>query len=113
MCLFDSGYYDEWRIHFIQMRFLKISPGHKPESMTVLTGLKSLRENVDGLIEAYHPYADSAGFICNKEGKFLGLGQEYFCSLTEEQIEKYSKMFEQSELFQWNGRQLIIIPAGI
>lgn len=124
----------------MQMRILKISPGLKPECVTVPTGLKSLQQMVDGYIEAFYPYADSVGFVCNEEGKLLGLepnravrneetneimdivcgtflicglGQEDFCSLTEEQIEKYSKMFEQPELFLWNGRQLIIIPAGI
>ena len=124
----------------MKMRILKICPGLKPERITIDSGLKSLQKMVDGYIEAFYPYADSVGFICNEEGKLLGLepnravrneetneimdivcgtflicglGEEDFCSLTEKQIEKYSKMFEQPELFLWNGSQLIVLPAGI
>ena len=121
------------------MTILRVMPGCKPERIEISHTLEAMQAVVGGYIQAIYPYEDMVAIVCNGEGKLLGmvpnravrndeddivdiisgtfficgLTAEDFCSLTEKQIEKYSKMFEQPELFFWTGRQLIILPAGI
>ena len=123
------------------MKILVVEPLTAPYEKEIAGGLESMQAVVGGYIQAIYPFEDDElALICNEEGKLLGLepnravrneetneimdivcgtflicglGEEDFCSLTEEQIEKYSKMFEQPELFLWNGSQLIVLPAGI
>jgi len=45
-------------------------------------------------------------FIC-------GLGEEDFCSLTEEQATKYSKLFHSPEVFLWNGTNIVALPVKV
>ena len=82
---------------------------------------------VDGLIEyVYLPNCNDVVLICNEEGKLLGLppnrdiGYDIVCgdflivgddpelgedrSLTEEQITKYSKMFDELSIEKTNQR---------
>ncbi len=79
-----------------------------------------MQHQVGGLIQALYPFEDAAAIICNDEGKLLGLpwnrplfdedGQIYdviagtflvvglteddFGSLSDEQIQKYTEMFQ-------------------
>lgn len=122
------------------MTILEVMPGRKPERKVIPHTLEAMQSVVGGYIQAIYPYEDMVAIVCNEEGKLIGLepnrairsqdsgeildiisgtffvcglNEDDFCSLTEEQIEKYSKMFEKPELFFWNGRQLIVLPAGI
>ena len=122
------------------MTILEVMPVRKPEKKMIPHTLESMQAVVGGYIQAIYPYDDPVAIVCNEEGKLLGLepnravrdpdsgdildiisgtfficglSTEDFCTMTEEQIEKYSKMFEQPELFFWNGRQLIVLPVSI
>lgn len=102
------------------IRVLIVEPGKAPHSADITAGLESLQHQVGGLIQALYPFEDAAAIICNDEGKLLGLpwnrplfdedGQIYdviagtflvvglteddFGSLTDEQIQKYTEMFQ-------------------
>ena len=103
------------------IRVLIVEPGKAPCPAEIPSGLESLQHHVSGLIQALYPFEDSVAIICNDEGKLIGLpwnrplfdedGQIYdviagtflvvglmeddFGSLTEEQEKRYT------ELFQW------------
>ena len=114
---------------------LIVAPGEKPRVETIPTGLESLQNQVGGYIEAVYPFEEPVGIICNEEGKIrglqlnrslrdeennmydivagtflvVGLGDEDFCSLTAEQIEKYSKVFENPEMFFKLDNQIVAV----
>ena len=121
------------------MTVLKIMPGRKPTRVTMPHTLEAMQSMVDGYIQAIYPYEDPVAIICNEEGKLMGLepnrtvrdpdtnevtdiicgaffvcglGEEDFCSLTEEQITKYSKLFHSPEIFLWNGANLVVLPVS-
>ena len=99
------------------MKVLIVEPEKAPYPAEIPTGLESLQEQVGGLIQAL--YLADAALICNDEGKLLGLPwnrplfdedgnlydiivgtflvvgliEEDFGSLTDEQIGKYTKFF--------------------
>ena len=112
------------------IKVLIIEPGRVPYLKEIPNTLEYLQHLVGGLIQALYPFDDFAAIICNDEGKLLGLpwnrplsdedGQIYdviagtfliaglteedFGSLTEEQIEKYTKMFRRClcpEMILW------------
>ena len=116
---------------------LKIAPGHKPERVTIPHTLEAMQEIVGGLIQAIYPYDDPVALVCNEEGKLLGLdlnravrdpatnevldiisgtfflcglSQDDFCSLSEQQIIHYSKLFQHPELFLNLDNMLMILP---
>ena len=116
---------------------LKIAPGHKPERVTIPHTLEAMQEVVGGLIQAIYPYDDPVALVCNEEGKLLGLdlnravrdpatnevldiisgtfflcglSQDNFCSLSEQQITHYSKLFHYPELFLNLDNMLMILP---
>ena len=118
------------------MTVLRIMPGHKPERITMPHTLEAMQNMVDGYIQAIYPYEDPVAIICNEEGKLqslepnrairdldskeiidiicgsfiiCGLGEEDFCSLTEEQATKYSKLFHSPEMFLWNGTNIVAL----
>ena len=121
------------------MTVLKIMPGRKPERVSIPHTLESMQELVGGCIQAIYPYEDPVAIVCNEEGKLMGmepnravrdpdtneitdiicgnffvcgLGEEDFCSLTEEQATKYSKLFHSPEVFLWNGTNLVVLPVS-
>ena len=99
------------------MKVLIVEPEKVPYATEIPTGLESLQKQVGGLIQAL--YMADAAMLCNDEGKLMGLpwnrplydeeGNLYdiiagtflvvglteddFRSLTEEQIIRYTKMF--------------------
>ena len=101
------------------IRVLIVEPCKDPYPAEIPNTLESLQHHVGGLIQALYPFEDAVAIICNDEGKLLGLpwncplfdedGNVYdviagtflvvglteddFGSLTEEQILKYTKMF--------------------
>ena len=102
-----------------EMTVLVIKPNEHPVVKRISNELESLQHEVDGYIECIYPFDDMVALICNEEGKnqghqlnrglydeddklydiiagtflIVGLGEEDFCSLTEEQIEKFRDMF--------------------
>lgn len=107
------------------MKVLLIKPREYAKVIDISPGLESLQNAVGGYIEAIYPYDDPVAVICNEEGKILGLelnrelrdesgriydilcgdilivglGDEDFCELSDELIEKYSKIMGNPRIF--------------
>ena len=118
------------------MKVLVIEPEKRPRVKEIQSGLRSLQLQVGGMIEAVYPFEDEVAIICNEEGKLIGLPlnralrnedgevydiifgtflvvgltEENFGSLSEEQIERYRKRFYHPELFMNIGGKLRVIP---
>ena len=109
------------------LNLLLVKPNELPKKITIKNTLKEKQKLVDGLIEyVYLPNCNDVVLICNEEGKLLGLppnrdiGYDIVCgdflivsddpelgedrSLTEEQITKYSKMFDELSIEKTNQR---------
>lgn len=117
------------------MKVLVVEAGKKPEVREIQKGLEALQEAVGGYIEAVYPFDDSIGIICNEEGKLNGLpynralrdedgkvydclcgtfviagvGYSDFCSLTDEQIKRYYKMYEKPDVFIHIGNGIMVV----
>ena len=85
-----------------------------------INGLKEMQATVGGLITAIYPYKEQVALVCNDEGINLGmefnrsvgngyggvfgtffvcgLGEEDFCSLSPEQMDRFKKEFHQAEI---------------
>ena len=96
-----------------------VEPGKYARAGEIGADLKSMQEFVDGTIEGYYPFDDPVAIVCNDEGKIngmplnravydesgnvmdiiagtffvCGIGEGDFCSLTEEQVERYKTLF--------------------
>ena len=101
------------------IQVLKVEPGKAPEAVTIPNTLKAMQQMVGGYIEVIP--LDDVCLVCNEEGKLMGLpgsrrlGDDIiagtfflagdtpdgdFCSLTPEQIDRWSQHFAQPESFQ-------------
>ena len=110
------------------MKILVVEPLKEPYSKEIDGRLESMQEIVGGLIQAIYPFDHpEIALICNDEGKLNQLplnralfdkdgnivdivagtfflcsaptGSENFESLSDEQIEKYTKCFEALEIY--------------
>ena len=122
------------------LEVVTVLPGRKPERISMPHTLEAMQEKVGGHIHAIYPYEDTVAIVCNEEGKLMGLepnravrnpdtneitdiicgtfficglGEEDFCSLTEEQATKYSKLFHSPEVFLWNGTNIVALPVKV
>ena len=119
------------------MKVLVVEPEKEPYVKEINSGLASLQKEVGGYIEAVYPFEDPVAIICNEEGKleglphnralcdedghvydiiagtFLiaGLSEDNFCSLDDAQVEKYSALYKNPELFMHFGSRTLVIPA--
>ena len=101
------------------MKILVVEPMKTPTVQEIDGSLRSMQELVGGTIQAVYPFDDPVALVCNDEGKLLGLpwnraltddhgvpydivcgtffvvgiGDENFTSLTEQQIEKYKNKY--------------------
>ena len=115
---------------------LVVEPEKVPYVKEIDPGLKSLQKEVDGWIEAVYPFEDPVAIICNEEGKMngmppnralydedgqvydivagqflvVGLTEDNFGSLTDEQIKKFSDRFHSPEGFMRIGNQILVFP---
>ena len=101
------------------MDVLVVDPGYAPYEKSI-NGLDEMQATVGGLIQAIYPYEEQVAIVCNEEGLLhglefnrsvpggyggvvgtffiCGLGEEDFCSLTPEQMEKYRKEYHKAEI---------------
>ena len=119
-----------------KMTVLEIEPGKEPKSVEIYNDLYSLQNEVGGLIECVYPWDDEAGIIVNEEGKLMGLPlnrslrdsdgdiydvvagtmlvvgltEDNFGSLTDEQIEKYTDLFKQPETILYLDGNILAFP---
>lgn len=115
------------------MKVIVIKPGEEATVKEIDSELESMQAVVGGMIEAIYPFADKVALVCNEEGKLVGLepnfalvrnkrvmdvivgtcficglGEEDFCSLSDELCEKYLNLFECPMGFVGNG---YFVPA--
>lgn len=114
--------YDEVAKENVVMALL-VAPGKKPKQVCFENTLENLQGFVGGYIEAIYPFDDSVAIVCNEEGKLdglplnrtiftdygkdiiagnflvIGTGEEDFCSLSADQIDRYKKVFKEPEIF--------------
>lgn len=102
------------------MKVILVEPEKTARPAEIDNGLKAMQDIVGGTIQALYPWDDMAAVICNDEGKLIGLPlnrvlEDYdviagtfficgiqddtFCSLTEQQLQKYEQMFHSPEIF--------------
>ena len=119
-----------------KIKVLAIRPACKPEVVEIDNELKAFQSFVGGYIQVLYPWKDEVGIICNDEGKFCGvelnralrnnegkvydiiagdfliagLDGEDFGSLSDEQVERYSKRFAVPEQFVKVDDKLLILP---
>ena len=100
------------------------------------TELSDLQKVVGGLIEPYYPFEEQVCIVCNDEGKYNGMrpcraiyGEDremmdiifgpfficdcstpYFGSLNKEQLERYTKQFQNPEHFFRVGGEIKAVP---
>lgn len=117
-----------------KIKVVMVEPGKKAKVTEIDNSLESLQEAVGGWIEAFYPWDDYVCLLCNEEGKFNGMepnralrdggevydvvfgtflvagcGEEDFESLTDEQAERYIKMFEHPEIIiSMDGRLMVV-----
>ena len=119
-------------INHQKMTILVVEPMKKPTIQEIDGSLESMQRIVGGDIEAVYPFDDPVVLVCHGEGKLLGLpmnraltdesgvpydivcgtffvvgiGDEDFTSLTEQQIEKYRKKYANEMVFS------VPVPSG-
>ncbi len=101
------------------MNVLVVEPGMAPYEKEI-NGLDQMQAVVGGLITAIYPFEDMVGIVCNDEGILLnmefnrsmpggyggvfgpffvcGLGEDNFCSLSPDLMEKFKKHFHKAEI---------------
>lgn len=120
-----------------QITVLVVEPGKAPHVKEIKPVLKSLQKKVGGFIEAVYPFPEPVAIVCNETAKLdglplnralrddageiydiiagtflvVGLTEEDFSSLTQAQIEKYTKQFLKSELFFRIGSQIVSVSV--
>lgn len=118
------------------MTVLLVEPNKYPEVKEIGTDLDSLQQAVGGNIEVTYPFEDNVGLVVNEEGKIngmplnravrddagevmdiiagsflvVGLTEDSFGSLTQEQIGKFEQEFHQPEAFVKMGKGVMAIP---
>lgn len=101
------------------MRILVIEPLKPPYSKDICGSLEEMKAIVGGYIQAIYPFDDPIALVCNEDGKLIGLpqnrllfdregcaydiicgtfflaglGEEDFISLTDDELERYSRYF--------------------
>ena len=117
VCYLDCPNYEEWPEEESErtIRVLRVTPDKAPEVAFIPNTVDDLRNEVGGRLETVtlddavivlNEYSKLDGLPMNRSfggdilcGTFLicGADRDEFCSLPDEQIEKYTKMFAQPE----------------
>lgn len=120
-----------------KMDVLLVEPGKYPQHIQIGTDLEDLQKAVGGDIEVTYPFPDQVGLICNEEGKLngmewnralyddhgnmtdviagpfliVGLTEDDFCSLTDQQLSDFEDQFYSPEVFIRMGRSIMAIQV--
>jgi hypothetical protein len=103
----------------IYLKVLIVEPDYAPYEKEI-NGLHEMQAVVGGSIQAIYPYKEQVAIVCNEEGILnglpfnrsmeggyggvfgtffvCGLGEESFCSLTQEQVKTYKEKFRHAEI---------------
>ena len=121
------------------MKVLMIEPNRAPRPCTIDDTLEAMQHIVGGPIQAVYPFEEPVALICNEEAKLEGLppnrvlrddggnmydiicGTFFLCygpsesenfeSLTEEQMERYTKRFQRPEVFLRVNGEIVALPV--
>lgn len=114
---------------------LIVEPETVPYVKEIDHTLGNLQSEVSGDIEAIYPFEDRVALICNEDGKMIplapnralydqsgrlydiiagtfmvaGIGESNFCSLTDDQIKKFSERFHAPEAFVNIGGRIHVL----
>lgn len=118
-----------------KLTVLVVEPEKTPYVKEIDPGLASLQQEVYGYIQSVYPFAEPVAIICDEEAKLkgsplnralrdsqgriydliagtflvVGLGEENFTPLNENQVKKYSELYRTPELFcRINGRMMVM-----
>lgn len=120
------------------MNVLVVEPGYLPYEKEILDSadhLEQMQAIVGGLIEPIYPYHEEVAIVCNEEGLInglpfnrsvpggyggvfgtffiCGLGEEDFCSLPPELMERFKKEFRNSEiLLGFDGNEAVTLKVS-
>lgn len=125
------------------MTILLVSPGQPPQKTTIDDTLAAMQRTVGGPIQAIYPFEEPVALICHEEGKLLSLplnralrslvtgkiydiivGDFFLCaappdsenfeSLTDDQLERYARIFRTPEMFlSGPGGSIIVQPLPV
>ena len=108
------------------MRILKVEPGEVPYVKDMKDGLEAIQQEVQGLFQPVY-VEDGVILCCNEEGKLNGMepnrwleddiicgpfflvGDDHeggFCSLADEQLDRYTQRFRELEQFTGHEPEL-------
>ena len=116
-----------------KIRIVVAEPGKLPAVSFITDSLKGMQQIVGGYIELFETTESEIDLFCNEEGKLLGLPlnralrndngdiydiicgnfiivgltEEDFGDLTDEQVEKYTQMFYKKEMFIRKGQRIV------
>ena len=121
------------------MNILLIEPNQAPRPCTTTDALEAMQHIVGGPIQAVYPFDEPVALICNEEAKLDGMppnralrdedgnmydiicgtfflcytppDSENFESLTEEQMERYTKRFQRPEVFLRVNGEIVVVPV--
>ena len=120
------------------MNVLVVEPGYLPYEKEILDSadhLEQMQAIVGGLIEPIYPYHEEVAIVCNEEGLInglpfnrsvpggyggvfgtffiCGLGEEDFCSLPPDLMERFKKEFRNSEiLLGCDGNEAVTLKVS-
>ena len=120
------------------MNVLVVEPGYLPYEKEILDSadhLEQMQAIVGGLIEPIYPYHQEVAIVCNEEGLInglpfnrsvpggyggvfgtffiCGLGEEDFCSLPPDLMERFKKEFRNSEiLLGFDGNEAVTLKVS-
>lgn len=121
----NSSYLTIGNERILNMKILIVSPGEIPCEKEINSGLKAMQSVVEGSIEAIYPFSENVAIVCNQDAKLkklqlnrglysedngelydiiagtffiCGLGEDNFCSLPKEYIDKFKEKFYLPEL---------------
>ena len=120
------------------MNVLVVEPGYLPYEKEILDSadhLEQMQAIVGGLIEPIYPYHEEVAIVCNEEGLInglpfnrsvpggyggvfgtffiCGLGEEDFCSLPPDLMERFKKEFRNSEiLLGFEGNEAVTLKVS-
>ena len=120
-----------------KMKVLVVEPLKKPYVKEIDSGLASLQHEVGGYIEAIYPWEEMCSIVCDDEAKLkgaelnralrdedgyiydvvagtfliVGLSEDSFISLTDEQIQQFSEKFATPEMFIRINHTIVVMPV--
>lgn len=122
-----------------KIKVLCVKPEQAPEVIELENTIEAMQEMVGGYVEEIRTFGDPVVLICNEDGKCMGLplnrmlyddrsGRPYdilsgtflvagikrdgFCSLSDDMLRKYEKMYHDPEVFYRTKDGVMMVKGG-